>query len=882
MIYDSLYDKFVKNLSIEHCKHRLHEAFLYASWKELAANIETVFKTLGETKSQTPNFVRLGYLDYSFEGGGLAAPVAPEIKNQMQVPYLFDWSSYRGMVLSNKLFHQKCPEADMSVVRQTASSMLLRLLLQAEKDTILIHKVDPANMGKDMVMIPHQPNAPIIVDKEGLGQLLAKFRSQIANNPVEALSWRCEENENSYATDNEPLHIVFIGDWNALYDVRGGEVEVSKIQQTIFEMVNNEVAARNGIYFVICTDYEDAEDFEDMLPQMKISCTSFSPSSYCAQFSSKVSRDRKAKGAQASKETAINQNMRLALPTNDELLTIQKSHRNFHSGTMMDAEGAGLWQGNSANGLRAIMGITPQGENQFFELGVGQAFDAFHALIGGATGSGKSVLLREIICSLAERYSPNELRMLLLDYKEGTEFAPFAKLPHVFALSIGSNPEFGLEVLKETQREIVRRGQLFKDAGNAKNLEEYRRLTGKTLCRYVLVADEFQVLLSDKKFGEEAKTVLNDLVRRGRAFGFNAILATQTLRDGALDGEAKNQFGCRIAMRMAESETDYFLGAGNTIPSTFNRKGQALLNYALGRKESNILFQSGNKEMPKKFRDSAELNECLDMLHSKAVAENCLPADVYIYNSDGFAAPPADADPANGVLIGLRNNMQGTPMYLNQRQLSAKVLIVGGSQQKQDILLQTMCAQLSDIYGEPVEPQTPGDYLDAGVSRQVTIFRVPEGDFDLEDAITEWQEAGTTAANTAISAESSSQAATDYAAPQGMESEFADLMAAMQANSATMAAMGGKAQSSPNQGGSRDRRRNRDTRCLVIALSVIEDIKLLEAAGLYAQDFRSTIYLDNNAYNQISGNYESGQLGESAALLESPRGVVTKLRLVKN
>ena len=505
-------------------------------------------------------------------------------------------------------------------------------------------------------------------------------------------------------------------------------------------------------------------------------------------------------------------------------------------------------------------------------MGVGQAYDAFHALIGGATGSGKSVLLSEIICSLAERYSPNELRMLLLDYKEGTEFAPFMKLPHVYALSVGANAEFGLEVLKEVQKEIGRRGALFKEV-NAKNLAEYRKLTGESMYRYVLVADEFQVLLGDKKYGEEAKTVLNDLVRRGRSFGFHAILATQTLRDGCLDGEAKNQFGCRIAMRMAESETDYFLGSDNTVPATFNRKGQALVNYALGRKESNIIFQSGNKNMPKKFRDTPEVLECVATLRQKAESEGSVPTDVYVYSSDGYAEAPASCDAAQGALVGLRNDMKGTLVYLNPRQLEAKVLILGGTEKKRQVVLNRLATQLTGVYNEAATIQTPAEYLDYPTTGKVTMLHVPEGDFDLEDAIADWREAGEQAAQNAAVMSPAPMETPQFAAPAGMEADFAELMQSMQTNNAMLNASAQP--TAPRRG------RNRDTRCLIVAIGTAADIKLMEAAGLYASDFRTVIYLDNVIYNQVSGEYESAALGEAAALLESPKGVVTKIRLVK-
>lgn len=875
MLYNQLYNNMLDCLSNRFCDTWPEESFSCAAWKDIAVNIENIFKAKNTSKKTFPHHVRIGYMDDSAQVNRILR-IAGSPDN-IQIPLLFDWSSYRGLLLLSADIDGDGDSAPMDIVRQIGSSMLLRIILQAEQNSILVHKVDPKGMGKDMVLIPHQTPAPIIVDKEGLVSLLNQFRSQMANEPVDALTWRCDMVDNVYASDIHPIHIVFIADWDDLCDKNG---ELSDSQRQIINMIESEVAARNGFYFFICSGDANGQ-LSKSLPALSIddmnNGAKGDDDGFFAVWRTSITKDKKRGETSITINEKEDHSCRFELPTSEELATIQKGLIRYYSGTLSDTDGEGIWLGNTSKGLRAIMGVTQQGENQFFELGVGQAYDAFHALIGGATGSGKSVLLSEIICSLAERYSPNELRMLLLDYKEGTEFAPFAKLPHVYALSVGANAEFGLEVLKEVQKEIGRRGSLFKEV-NAKNLAEYRKLTGSTMCRYVLVADEFQVLLGDKKYGDEAKTVLNDLVRRGRSFGFHAILATQTLRDGCLDGEAKNQFGCRIAMRMAESETDYFLSSGNTVPSTFNRKGQALLNYALGRKESNIIFQSGNKNMPKKFRDTPEVLDCVNAMHDKAVAENCLPTDVYIYSSDGFAEVPlVGIDSTAGALLGLRNDMRGTPVYLSQRQLGAKVLILGGTENKRNVVLYNLCTQLTAMYNEPLSVQTPADYLDYPTAGQVTILNVPEGDFDLEDAIADWKEAGEQAAQctqTPVGGLGMPQTeAPAFSAPEGMEADFAELMQSMQMNNAMM--------NSVAQAPAPRRGRNRDTRCLIVAIGTAADIKLMESAGMYVNDFRTVIYLDNIIYNQVSGEYENAALGEASALLESPRGVVSKIRLVK-
>jgi DNA segregation ATPase FtsK/SpoIIIE, S-DNA-T family len=107
------------------------------------------------------------------------------------------------------------------------------------------------------------------------------------------------------------------------------------------------------------------------------------------------------------------------------------------------------------------------------------------------------------------QYSPDELELYLLDYKEGVEFQIYVDpnrsetqnhsseldetraLPHAKVISIESDREFGLSVLQAIQKEIETRGQLFKDIG-VSELKDYRQKTNKQIPRVLVVIDEFQ------------------------------------------------------------------------------------------------------------------------------------------------------------------------------------------------------------------------------------------------------------------------------------------------------------------------------------------------------------------------------------------------------
>ena len=83
-----------------------------------------------------------------------------------------------------------------------------------------------------------------------------------------------------------------------------------------------------------------------------------------------------------------------------------------------------------------------------------------HLLIGGLTGSGKSVFLNSLICSLVQNHSPEQVRFVLMDPKR-VEFGIYAKLPHLYS-SIVHEPEQGVSTLKDVEAEMDRRLDFFR------------------------------------------------------------------------------------------------------------------------------------------------------------------------------------------------------------------------------------------------------------------------------------------------------------------------------------------------------------------------------------------------------------------------------------
>nr|MCU0548711.1 S1 RNA-binding domain-containing protein [Leptolyngbya sp. Prado105] len=233
-----------------------------------------------------------------------------------------------------------------------------------------------------------------------------------------------------------------------------------------------------------------------------------------------------------------------------------------------------LWLASSARNLSAPIGMAGARDRLEFLVGMyaDGSYEPAHALLAGTTGSGKSYTLHAIIFSLALHYSPDELELYLLDFKEGVEFQiyvtpdqlgnpnalndpdPTRILPHAKVISIESDAEFGLSVLERAIAEIEARGKAFKSIG-ASNLEIYRKTTGKTLPRLLIVIDEYQqmYLQADGRLCDRLNDALETIAKQGRSFGVHLLLGSQSPRVKDFREKIYEQMAVRMAMNMSRS-----------------------------------------------------------------------------------------------------------------------------------------------------------------------------------------------------------------------------------------------------------------------------------------------------------------------------------------
>jgi hypothetical protein len=250
------------------------------------------------------------------------------------------------------------------------------------------------------------------------------------------------------------------------------------------------------------------------------------------------------------------------------------------------------WSADSRAGIDVPLGRAGATKRQHLQLGKGTSQ---HVLIAGKTGSGKSTLLHALITNISLLYSPDEVELYLVDFKEGVEFKAYAthELPHARLVAIESEREFGLSVLQQLETELKERGDRFRAAG-VQDLNGYRQTKDATpLPRILLIVDEFQLFfIEEDRIAQDAALLLDRLVRQGRAFGIHVILGSQTLGGAySLARSTIGQMTVRIALQCSESDANLILSEDNSAARLLSRPGEAIYNDANGLVEGNDYFQ---------------------------------------------------------------------------------------------------------------------------------------------------------------------------------------------------------------------------------------------------------------------------------------------------
>ena len=175
------------------------------------------------------------------------------------------------------------------------------------------------------------------------------------------------------------------------------------------------------------------------------------------------------------------------------------------------------------SGLYCLIGQAEDGAVHFCNI-----LRAPHILVGGCTGSGKSVFLQSVILSLILTYTPDEIGLVLIDTKQHCEFIIYDNIPHIFGLK-----------LEDAEKEMERRLAL--EVRNEKAI--------------VVIIDEYAELSYDEKTRE----VVERLVQLGPSVGIHVIMATQRAVKEVITPVLQDNLSTVISCALTERRGSKFL-----------------------------------------------------------------------------------------------------------------------------------------------------------------------------------------------------------------------------------------------------------------------------------------------------------------------------------
>jgi len=252
-----------------------------------------------------------------------------------------------------------------------------------------------------------------------------------------------------------------------------------------------------------------------------------------------------------------------------------------------------------------------------------------HLLVAGQTGSGKSVMINDILTSMLYRNSPSDLKLILVDPKQ-VELTPYNNLPHLLTPVI-TEPEKCISALKWAVAEMERRLRTMAEVGK-RNIDEYNSLKKEEGMPYiVIVIDELADLMM--MAARDVEALIVRIAQKARAAGIHLILATQRPSVDVITGLIKANVPARIAFTVA-SQVD-----SRTI---IDQMGAEKL---LGR--GDMLLYTSDMAKPKRIQaaliDEPEIAKVTSFIQAQRMPE---------YNNDIISQPVQIGGNGKGGSVG--------------------------------------------------------------------------------------------------------------------------------------------------------------------------------------------------------------------------------------
>lgn len=296
---------------------------------------------------------------------------------------------------------------------------------------------------------------------------------------------------------------------------------------------------------------------------------------------------------------------------------------------------SGFWWNTSRDQINLRLGINQNGKNPD-AVPLGDI--TVHGLIAGQTGSGKSVLLHNLIFNLMAEYPPWELDLYLADFKR-VEFSRYMdsgrfSAPHVVACAATGEIRYVLSLIQHLVDCMNAREDFFKRMGFEKIAKFRKAYPQVVLPRILLIVDEFQQMFleASAKESEHIHRMLTAIVKKGRATGVHIVFASQEMSQTLSRSDLAN-FRLRIALNCDPNVSMDVLG---------NRKaaecpvGYVYVNNSDYSEATNMLFQVPlvETEPPRGSEDQLSYFETFMVIIDKMAKTSKIQKDTKFYQED--------------------------------------------------------------------------------------------------------------------------------------------------------------------------------------------------------------------------------------------------------
>lgn len=583
-----------------------------------------------ECPSEIPDYIMLGSIGYSIPNqtkDDMAVAQAVEVQTAefgtkkadaytVQIPYSQRLEDGISLMI-------RYSPNERTAVQSMMQPLLLKLFMSFPAGKLEATMIDPLELGASFPDIPklaEGPNAARIIDTK----IWSKERD--IENAIATLRQRLENMTQAYGNDKESRLKKEVVRALAITDFPTGFSDTAL--KDLHAVVRN--SASLGVCVLICANDDELEKLKQKNGTL------------VAEIAQNVV-ETKAAGTKLMMMGAQNDGLFLQLDdmndviqNKDQILSkisgvidhVPTRAEHFEDMYEFDIYDSNNWFTGSHDEIAIPLGIKGANTVVKMVLGRGGGSTEHHALIAGPTGAGKSSLLHTLIMSTLISYSPDEVQMYLLDFKEGVEFSAYTRyrLPSLRVVAINSEREFGLNVLKELCTELETRTKHFTRYG-VSDINSYVNLSdAPKVPRLLLIFDEVQELFRNKNESDsisaECLSCLNKLVMQGRAMGIHVILACQDFRNCSGLEAYFSQMAIRIAIKGSEGGAASILNGDNAGIKTLQNQsvGAAIYNGGGGVESANNFFRVSyiNEE------ERLKLLSCLDAYYSDPVV-----ADIY-------------------------------------------------------------------------------------------------------------------------------------------------------------------------------------------------------------------------------------------------------------